>query len=100
MSPDMLALLTKHRESQQQRRVRQKLYQDVKEAILVQISRSIRLGALTRLEVNQGDPGITNSIQSFVTAFAGEKGDIVMAFQVADDDMLLQILAPLWHFLL
>lgn len=56
------------------------------------------MATLVKLEVYLGEPGMANSIQGFELTFAGDKADAVMAFQVADEDMLLQILAPLWHF--
>ena len=64
----------------------------------LQIARVIRIAGLVKLEVYLGEPGLANSIQAFEMTFAGEKGDVFSAFQVAEEDMLLQILAPLWHF--
>ncbi len=56
------------------------------------------MAGLMKLEVYLGEPGLANSIQAFEMTFAGDKGDSYSAFQVADEEMLLQVLAPLWHF--
>ena len=64
----------------------------------MQIAKVIRMAGLVKLEVYLGEPGLPNSIQAFELTFAGEKGDVFSAFQVAEEAMLLQILAPLWHF--
>lgn len=41
---------------------------------------------------------MANSIQAFELAFAGDKGNTLAAFQVQDEEMLLRMVAPLWHF--
>lgn len=50
-----------------------------------------------RIEVYLGEPGVLSSLQAFELAFTGDKAEYVVAFQVQDEDMLLRIVAPLWH---
>lgn len=63
-----------------------------------QVTKCFKLSNLSKLEVYLGEPGIGNSVQAFELSFPGDQMDTTLAFQVPDEDMLLQILAPLWHY--
>ena len=63
-----------------------------------QVTKVFKMANLGRMDVYLGEPGMANSIQAFELGFSGDKADAVAAFQVPDEDTLLRILAPLWHF--
>ncbi len=65
----------------------------------LQVSKTYQLSNVSRLEVYNGEPGMPNSVQALELFFYGGSKDENVCFQVPDEDTLLQILAPLWHFL-
>lgn len=63
-----------------------------------QVTKTFPLSNLAKMEVYQGEPGLLANIQILELTLVAGNTETHLTFQTPDESMLLQILAPLWHF--